>query len=421
MKLFNRSLIYLSLVFFFIIGIWSVIFYFNLKDEIRDSIDDGLDNNKILILQKVKSDSTLLLQNEFGGNNFKIQPVAKPKSYIGKDIYIDTLMYRQNEADLEPVRLLHSTFECKGIYYQLTVISSLVEEDDLIEDSFWSVVWLFLILITSIFIVNNVIIRKIWNPFYNILNRLKTYRLDQEEDPINVETKTKEFIQLQDASNLLIHYSKEAYISQKQFIENASHELQTPIAIIMDKLELLLESENLTEKDAKTIDQVINIADRLKKINNALLLLTKIENKQFPEQISVSINKITTELLSNYQDFIEFNNIDLKIETTSDLHVRINSSLAEVLISNLIKNSIFHNKKNGNISVKITEHEFIIFNSGKTSALDPKTIFNRFEKDQIQKQNMGLGLAVSKAICNSYGISITYLFLNNEHCFTIKF
>ncbi|WP_211206515.1 HAMP domain-containing histidine kinase [Aequorivita sublithincola] len=269
MKLLNRSLIYLSLAFLFIIGIWAVIFYFNLKDEIRDSIDDGLQNNKLLLIQKVRTDSTLLLQRQFGGNNFEIHPISKKEALSQRDVYKDTLMYRANEDDLEPVRILHSAFQYQNNYYRLKVISSLVEEDDLIEDSFWSVVWLFLILVGSTIIINNVILRKVWNPFYDILNRLKNYRVDKEETSINIPTKTAEFVELQKASNALISHSREAYKSQKQFTENASHELQTPLAIIANKLELLLESENLKDADANTIAEVINMVERLTQLNKS--------------------------------------------------------------------------------------------------------------------------------------------------------
>src|SRR5690606_20360683 len=140
MKLLNRSLIYLSIAFLLIIGIWAVIFYFNLKDEIRDSIDDGLDNSRLLILQKIATEPYLLLQDRFGGNNFEIHPLSRDKAIGFRDIYKDTVMYRLNEEDLEPVRILHTAFSHEDRYYRLKIISSLVEEDDLIEDSFWSVV-----------------------------------------------------------------------------------------------------------------------------------------------------------------------------------------------------------------------------------------------------------------------------------------
>ncbi len=421
MKLLNQSLLYLTLVFLLIIGIWSLIFYVNLKDEIRDSIDDGLDNNRLLILQKIKTDSTLLAQNKFGGNNFEIHPISKQKAHTFKEVYKDTLMYRLNEDDLEPVRILHSTFEHQNNYYEIKIISSLIEEDDLIEDSFWSIVWLFVILIASIIIVNNVVLRKIWNPFYLILKRLKTYRLDKDDAPLEIDTKTKEFIQLQEASNALIKHSKEAYTSQKQFTENASHELQTPIAIITNKLELLLESQHLNKNDAKTIAEVINIADRIKKLNNTLLLLTKIENKQFFDEQAVCINEKVKEIILNFQEIIDFKNINIVIEETDNLYVKMNVPLAEIILSNLIKNAIFHNIKAGRISIIIKKQEFIICNTGIMTAIDSKTIFNRFAKDQSKSQSTGLGLAVCKTVCKLYDSSLSYRFISSEHCFTIHF
>lgn len=421
MKLLNRSLIYLSLTFLVIIGIWSVIFYFNLKDEIRDSIDDGLENNKLLIIQKVKTDPAMLLQNQFGGNNFEIQPISKQKALTIKDVYKDTLMYHVSEEELEPVRILHSAFQYQNEFYRLKIISSLVEEDDLLEDSFWSVLWLFLILVASVIIINNVILRKVWNPFYDILNRLKTYRLDSSETAINLPTKTVEFIELQKASNALIRHSREAYTSQKQFTENASHELQTPLAIITNKLELLLESENLHKADAQTIAEVINMVDRLTQLNKSLLLLAKIENKQFPDQSVISINKTGKENIANFEDFADYKNIRITIEEIENLEVNMDASLTNILISNLVKNAIFHNIQGGKIHLMFSKEEFSIYNTGKNTALADETIFNRFQKDALKTQSTGLGLAVCKAICDFYDLSITYTFEDNNHCFTVNF
>lgn len=421
MKLLNRSLIYLSCAFFFIIGIWSVIFYYNLKDEIRDSIDDGLENNKLLLIQQSKIDSTLLKQSEFGGNNFEIHPVSKEKAVLIKDVYKDTLMYRLNEDDLEPVRILHSAFQHNNNFYRIKVISSLVEEDDLVEDSFWSVVTLFLILVGSIIIVNNVILRRVWTPFYVILDRLKTYRLDQDDKPIDITTKTTEFLELQKASNALIKHSKEAYSSQKQFTENASHELQTPLAIIINKLELLLESENLKEEDAQTIANVIKMVERLTQLNKSLLLLAKIENKQFPNQEFVSINKLAKEIIDNFEDFADFKNIQILVKEESNLNVTIDPSLALILISNLVKNAIFHNTNGGSITVKFEKNEFEICNSANNVPLVEENIFVRFHKNTSKSQGTGLGLAVCKAICDFYGLGSSYKFKENNHCFTVDF
>ncbi|WGF92761.1 sensor histidine kinase [Aequorivita marisscotiae] len=421
MKLLNRSLLYLSLAFFFIIGIWAIIFYFNLKDEIRDSIDDGLENNKLLLIQKIRTDTTLLSQNQFGGNNFEIHPISKQTALQQRDVYKDTLMYRANEDDLEPVRILHSAIKYGDKYYKLKVISSLVEEDDLIEDSFWSVVWLFVILVGSTLVINNLILRKLWNPFYDILKRLKNYRLDKEESVINTPTKTAEFRELQQASNTLIRHTQEVYTSQKQFTENASHELQTPLAIISNKLELLLESENLVQTDAQTIAEVITLVQRLTQLNKSLLLLAKIENKQFPEQSIITINELTKESWNNFEDFAQYKQLKINYDEAAKLKVIMDPSLAAILISNLMKNAIFHNTAGGSIHLKFNKHEFSICNTATNTPLQQEYIFTRFQKDASKTQSTGLGLAVCKAICDFYNLPINYSFFENQHCFTVNF
>lgn len=421
MKLFNRSLLYLTFAFLVIIGVWSVLFYYNLKDEIRDSIDDGLENNKILIIEKSKFNPELLKQNEFGGNNFEIHRTSKTKALSTKDVYKDTLMYRINEDDLEPVRILHSAFENDGKYYRLKIISSLVEEDDLIEDSFWSIVWLFIILISSVIIINNFVLKKVWTPFYQILDALKKYRLDQNEKPIKISSNTKEFKELQKASNALIKHAKEAYHSQKQFTENASHELQTPLAVISTKLELLLESDDLTHNNAHRIAEVIAITNRIKQLNKSLLLLAKIENKQFLETEQISIQKIVKNHLYKVEDFINFKNIHVELIFEKDMIVEINLALAEILISNLINNAIFHNIKNGQLHVTIEKNYLILSNTGSEKTLVKENIFNRFHKESQDSKNTGLGLSISKAICELYQIPIIYEFKDKQHTFKINF
>lgn len=421
MKLLNQSLLYLSLAFLIIIGIWSIVFYYNLKDEIRDSIDDGLENSKMLIVQKVHTDSTLLLQQEFGGNNFEVHPIPKSRAITFKDTYKDTMMYRVNENDLEPVRILHSAFQYKNNYYHLKVISSLVEEDDLIEDSFWSVVSLFFILVFSAIVINNIVLRRMWNPFYEILNRLKTYKLDKDEKQIEAATNIKEFKELQNAANTLIKHAQEAYSSQKQFTENASHELQTPLAIIINKLELLLESETLSEENAQSIAEVIKTAERVTQLNKSLLLLAKIENRQFPNQEVVSINELVKEQMNDFEDFTAYKNIAINYNKKNDLLVNIELWLAQILIGNLVKNALFHNYKGGAITIKLCDTTLQVCNTGSEVELELKNIFDRFHKHSDNEGSIGLGLAICKAISDLYDLSINYRFVNNQHCFLIDF
>src|SRR5690606_1084412 len=149
MKLLNQSLKYLSISILLIVSFWSVIFYVNMIDEIHDSIDDGLDNYKLLIVQKADTDSTLLSKRYFDESNYAIREISQSAAIRVKDTYVDTLMYMPDEDDLEPVRMLTTAFENNGHYYELKVINSMVEEDDLIEDLFWAVFWLYIILVVS--------------------------------------------------------------------------------------------------------------------------------------------------------------------------------------------------------------------------------------------------------------------------------
>ncbi|MEH0157428.1 HAMP domain-containing sensor histidine kinase [Limibacter armeniacum] len=420
MKLLNQSLKFLSISILLIVSVWSVILYFNLLDEIYDSIDDGLDNYKLLIIRKAERDPSVLHKIEFDESNYAIQPISKQIALGIRDTYKDTLMYMPYEEDLEPVRLLKSAFAHNGKYYQLQVISSMVEEDDLIEDLFWSIVWLYLILIVSIISINNVVLKKLWKPFYNLLTQLKSFRIDKGSTITDIDTDTKEFKELQNACEILIEHATTAYSNQKQFTENAAHELQTPLAVITSKLELLLENNNLETNDADTIAQVLQITSRLKQLNKSLLLLSKIENRQFSDRQEVSINQLTTQVITGLEDFTQFKGISIKLDEASALSLEMDKMLASILISNLIRNAIFHNIQGGDVIVQIQPDKFIVSNSSDVGALNEKEIFKRFYKNTETDKSTGLGLAIAHAICQLYGYTITYSF-TGRHNFEVYF
>ena len=420
MRLLNQSLIYLSVPLLLIVSIWSVIFYINMLDEISDSIDDGLDNSKLLIIQRAASDSTILQKNNFNESNYAIQEIAKASAITIRDIYTDTTLYMQDENDREPVRMLSTAFELKGKFYRLQVISSMVEEDDLIEDLFWSVVWLYLVMLTAMLFINKIALQKLWKPFYEILQQLKTFRLDSNEKAPGIKTNIKEFKALKTAVNTLTQHSIETYTHQKQFTENAAHELQTPLAIAAGKLELLLEKDDIKDTHAADIAQVLQIIERLARLNKSLLLLTKIENKQYTANQTISINKTVLQCINDLEDFIAYKNVNISFRETAQAEVEMDMALASILISNLIKNAVFHNTPNGLITIDVTQKIFTISNTGNEKALDPEKIFNRFYKHSTEQTSTGLGLAVVKAICTLYGFGLSYHY-NNTHCFEIRF
>ncbi|MDR7128604.1 signal transduction histidine kinase [Algoriphagus sp. 4150] len=419
MKLLNQSLKYLSVSIFLIVTIWSAIFYINMLDEIHDSIDDGLDNYKLLIIKRTEKDGQVLEKRDFEEGNFTIHQITEKEALGMRDYFTDTLLYMENEDDLEPVRMLTSAFKHGDDYYQLTVFNSTVEEDDLIEDLFYSIIWLYIILVASIVLINNVVLQRLWKPFYLLLGDLKAFRIDKESPVPIVKGDTKEFKELELAVNSLIIHARETYSSQKKFTENASHELQTPLAIISTKLELMLEKESLDPENAEIVGQILQTIQRLTRLNKSLLLLTKIENRQFSENSEISINQVVARSVEDLKEFADYKEVKILVDNSCEIQVKMDENLASILVSNLIRNAIFHNSDGGNVTITLVENSLRIRNSGKLTALDSEKIFTRFHKETQKSSSTGLGLAIVHAICKLYGFHVSYSF-DGKHCFEVK-
>jgi signal transduction histidine kinase len=421
MKLINYTLLYTSIALLFIVGVWAGIFYINMLDEIYDSIDDGLSNSKLLIIQKAQTDSSLLYKKQFGESNYSILQVPEEKAMAMHDLYKDTLLYMDNEEDYEPVRLLTTTFSVKGNkFYELKIISSMIEEDDLMEDLLYSVLWLYVVLVVSVLIVNIFVLRKVWKPFYHLIDYLKHYKLGKESGQAPTGTTVQEFKLLNETISALLERNLEVYTSQKQFIENASHELQTPLAISINKLELLAERSDTSEEQVQVISHVIQSLERLTRLNKSLLLLSKIENKQFALEEDVDFNSVTEKLMEDFIDLAEFKEVCLVYHNEGELEKYMNKDLAEMLVANLLKNAIVHNVSGGTVDITIRKDSFTIVNTGPAKALNGEKLFSRFYKESMEKGTTGLGLSIVKAILDLYKGSITYTF-SSGHIMYIRF
>lgn len=422
MKLIRRTIVFMSLGLLVSLSVWAFIFYINMIDEVHDSIDDGLDNSKLLIIHEAEMDSTVLYKSSFDEGNYAIRKVTEDYALEHHDQYKDTLMYMENEDDLEPVRLLTTVFEAKeNEFYQLKVISSMVEEDDLIEDLFYSLLWLYLILIVTILLINALVLRSMWKPFFNYLNRLSQFKLGKNEHVQPIQSKTAEFLLLNKVVTEVLESNIRSFHNQKQLIENASHELQTPLAIALNKLQLLAENEALSEEVVTEIFQTIETLERLTRLNKSLLLLSKIENKQFLNEEKVDFNELVSKVLDDFRDQIAFKEIRLNVSEEGKLTARMNKELAHILFSNLLKNAIRHNSKSGKIEILLTNSSLQVSNTGMDKALDPQNLFQRFYKESNDTSSTGLGLAIVKSIVDLSGYRITYNYALGVHQFTLIF
>lgn len=425
MKLLNRSILHLMTYLLLIVSLWSVIFYFNMLDEIKGSVDEELENYKRQIVFKVEKDSTILQQKTFDEGFFSVNKISEEEALSFKDTYEDTEIYAQDADDeapeLEPVRVLTTVFEQNGSFYQLKIFNNMVEEDDLVKELLWDAAGLYVLLIFSILFINNFVLKRLWKPFYELLDELKNYRLGISKSLPNIETKTKEFSDLQDAVTTLLKYSEKSYEQQKEFIGNASHELQTPLAIAISKLELLIEKENFTEDQAEKIAEIMEIIERLVRLNRSLLLLTKIENKQFFDNQEIKVNDIVEKNMEDLSDIAEFKEVEIIFSKNSELLVKADAALINIIVSNLLRNAIFHNTKPGKVKVKIDAKKLSVLNTGTDHSLNHQKIFTRFQKSEQHQSGSGLGLAIVKAIAELYDFSVSYDFKNGMHEFSVNF
>lgn len=408
-----------------IVSLWSVIFYFNMLDEIKGSVDEELENYKRQIVFKAEKDSTILQQKTFDEGFFSVNKISEEEALSFKDTYEDTEIYAQDADDeapeLEPVRILTTVFEQNGNFYQLKIFNNMVEEDDLVKELLWDAAGLYVLLIFSILMINNIVLQRLWKPFYELLDELKNYRLGISKSFPNTETKTKEFSDLQDAVTTLLQYSEKSYEQQKEFIGNASHELQTPLAIAISKLELLIEKENFTENQAEKIAEIMEIIERLVRLNKSLLLLTKIENKQFFDNQEIKVNDIVEKNIEYLSDIAEFKEVEIIFSENSELLVKADAALINIIVSNLLRNAIFHNIKSGKVEVKIDAKKLSVLNTGTNHSLSHEKIFTRFQKSEQHQSGSGLGLAIVKAIAELYDFSVSYDFKNGMHEFSVNF
>ncbi|MGE6395851.1 sensor histidine kinase [Chryseobacterium scophthalmum] len=425
MKLLNKSILHLMTYLLLIVSLWSVIFYFNMLDEIKGSVDEELENYKRQIVFKAEKDTTILQQKTFDEGFFSVNKISEEEALSFKDTYEDTEIYAQDADDeapeLEPVRILTTVFEQNGSFYQLKIFNNMVEEDDLVKELLWDAAGLYVLLIFSILMINNIVLQRLWKPFYELLDELKNYRLGISKSFPNTETKTKEFSDLQDAVTTLLQYSEKSYEQQKEFIGNASHELQTPLAIAISKLELLIEKENFTENQAEKIAEIMEIIERLVRLNKSLLLLTKIENKQFFDNQEIKVNDIVEKNIEDLSDIAEFKEVEIIFSENSELLVKADASLINIIVSNLLRNAIFHNIKSGKVEVKIGAKKLSVLNTGTDHSLSHEKIFTRFQKSEQHQSGSGLGLAIVKAIAELYDFSVSYDFKNGMHEFSVNF
>lgn len=418
----NYTLKYLAIALLLIIAIWAALFYTFIREELYDNIDDGLRNLKIQIIREAYIDDEIILIKEFDFNQFRITQISD-EEYKEGNFFRNEEFFMEYEGEFEPYRVLETYFKDKeNISRKLEIRTSTVEENEFRQDLFVALIFLYIFMVISIIIINNFVIKKVWNPFYKILTNLGNYEFGKNIEKEDSSSHIIEFKLLNSEINKMIDRNELTFDQQKQFIENASHELQTPLAIAINKLEMLIEDENISEDNLFELNQTKEGLMRLVKLNKSLLMLSRIENNQFIEKKEVNLNEIIKAILDDFSDMIEYKNISLNLIENGIFKTKINPDLVYILISNLVRNAIKYNIKNGKIEVEIIKNKLLIKNTSSVeTSLDKDLIFNRFYKQTQDNTSTGLGLSIVKTIVEHHSeTAIDYFFKNNFHIFSVS-
>ncbi len=272
-----------------------------------------------------------------------------------------------------------------------------------------------------LYLVNRASIKYSLSVFYDTIAKLRTFDVNKDNRLDLMPSDVDEFEQLNDVFNAMDRKIKEDYVRLKEYTENTSHELQTPLAIITTKLDELIQADNLTEDQIKLVAGLIETTNRLSKINQALIFLAKLDNRIFANNEHVSINQIISVELENLQPMIEESELNIERKDNEPIKVIMNRSLAHTLVQNILKNAIRHNTEGGYINISIHANRLIIANSGLASEFEPEKLFGRFKKNSQHPHSLGIGLSIVKRICDISGISISYQQKGSEHIFELTF
>ena len=424
MRLVYRIVLHMSWALALLLAAWAVLFYFTMIDEINDEVDDSLENYAEVLVKRSLAGRELPQAFSGSNNGYFLHDVSA--EYAGSRrhmVYSDEEIFIPEKDEEEPARVLRMIFrDGAGNYKELTVMTPTIEKDDLQEAILRWIVCLYLFLLLTILLINVLVLHRTLRPLYALLRWLDGYTVGGKNAPLASDTNITEFRRLNEAASRYAERAESLFERQKQFIGNASHEMQTPLAVCRNRLEMLVDDGSaLSEAQLGEILKVQRTLDYLVRLNRSLLLLSKIENGQFPEAEQVDLNALVRRTAEDMGEIYAGRGMRFELHEHGQLSVPMNPSLAASLITNLLKNAFVHGDAGGEVTVTVAAHELRVCNAGTQGPLDAEHIFERFYQGAKKEGSTGLGLSIVDAVCRLYGLRIGYAYINRCHCFTVHF
>jgi signal transduction histidine kinase len=412
LKKTNRTYFVTSALAFIVFG---AVIYFFLSFIFEGQLNEKLLSDRMSVIRNIDKDGSLPF----------FPPFIEVRKVSGQTeqpvVSVDTLIFDVNENENIPFRQISSVIAIKGQMYLIIVRDTLLEKGDLLMTIIVAIGVVFVLLIIGLYFINKRLSLKLWQPFYSTLDNLKGFSQEKSDFMLPSVSEIDEFVELNKTLETLTFKVISDYQSLKRFSEDASHEIQTPLAVIQAKLETLMQSTDLKKDQAELIKSAYSSVQRISKLTQTLLLLTKIANDQFPEKRSVNLSNLLEEKLKLFEDQTNGKSLTLKKEIEPDCFLETNFFLAESMIVNLVGNAVKHCITGGIINIRLNKSKLEILNSGVPFSILPSKLFERFFKVNASSESQGLGLSIVKEICSLNGWKIDYLYEDNQHKFIVEF
>lgn len=416
MKLLEKtSRIYLlaSLVIYLAVGI---AFYWIIKYMIYDEVESRLKVERRDFEAYVRTHDTWSDNSYFVENKIEVIPVSG--RIRNEVIFKDTVILNRYEESLDPFRQLTFYTFIGGSPYRVAIRKSMIQSYKLIEAISATMITFLGLLMFGMFFFHRRLSGKLWQPFYDSLASIKEFDWTKSQRLEMAKSEITEFNELEDVMVKMASKMQHDYKSLKEFTENASHEIQTPLALINARVEQFIQTGDLGKEHTYWIEEIYHASRRISRLNQGLLLLAKIENQQFTELENTNLSELAKAKLRDFEDIISHKQINVSLHANGAFMVLMSPALAEIMIVNLLNNAIRHNYVNGALEITCEEHYLEVGNTGNALKTDPESLFERFKKESTGSESLGLGLAIVKQICDNYNLAIDYQ--NNESTHTIR-